>query len=344
MSGNALTATVTVLYGDNRLAISERVDAARTQLDPTGLSTSLFDQASGEIAEVAAAAGSPGFFGAERLVICRNLVSAGSGGRKRRSKQGDADESDPLSFLGSIAPGVRVLIIEETLSNADEKRLRSFASDITVEDVSVPRGRSLIDWTCERARIHQTTIDGATATRLVEALFPGTWRQASRRDDIPPDLQRLDVELAKLAVAAGERGEITGELIDELVPNAESLDIWGLTNAIADRDRSRAVKQLELALAQGQAPEMILGQLSAQFETFAAVNAAAGRPNERVAARTGLTEGRLRQAARSARGYSRSDLRRAFGEIRRVDFGIKQGHFEPEEALVSLVASLADRS
>lgn len=343
MSSNALTATVTVLHGDNRLAISERVDAARAELDPTGLSTSIFDQASSDISEVASAAGSPGFFGAERLVICRNLVSAGSGGRRRRSKKSEPDESDSLSFLGSIAPGVRVLIVEESLSNADEKRLRSFAPDITVENVTVPRGRSLIDWTCERARIHQVTIDGATATRLVEALFPGTWRQASRRDDVPPDLQRLDIELAKMAVAAGDRAEITGELIDSLVPNAEALDIWGLTNAIADRDRGRAVKQLELALAQGQAPEMILGQLTAQFETFAVVNSAAGRPNESVASRTGLSEGRLRQAGRSARNYSRADLRRAFDEIRRVDFGIKQGHFEPENALVSLVAGLADR-
>lgn len=343
MSTHPLTATVTVLHGDNRLAIGERVDTARATLDPTGLSTSVFEQAHASIADVASAVGSPGFFGSDRLVICQNLVSAGSGSRRRKSKKADADDSDPLSFLSSIAPGVWVLIVEESLSSADERRLRSFAPDVAVEDVTVPRGRSLIDWTCERARVHQVVIDGATATRLVEALFPGTWRQASRRDDVPPDLHRLDVELAKLAVAAGESGEISGHLIDSLVPNAEALDIWGLSNAIADRDRGRAIKQLELALDQGQAPEMILGQLTSQFETFAVVEAAGGRPNDAVAARTGLSEGRLRQAARAAKGYRRQDLQQAFAEIRRVDFGIKQGHFEPEDALTSLVADLAAR-
>lgn len=342
MATNPLPATVTVLHGDNRLEIGERLDAARSQIDPTSLSTSIFEQASTSIAEIASAAGSPGFFGAERLVICHNLIGPGTSGRRRRSRKTEkADDADPLTFLRNVAPGVWVVIVEEFLPQADERRLRQFASQIQVENVQVPRGRALIDWTCERARKHLAVIDGATATRLVEALFPGTWRQQSRRDDVPPDLHRLDTELAKLAIAAGENGEISGEMVSTLVANADALDIWGLSNAIADRDRSRAIKQLELALDSGQPPEMILAQLAAQFETFAIVSAAGVRPINTVATQTGLSEGRLRQATRSARNYSRADLSRALKKIRDVDFGTKQGSFEPENALAGLVSELA---
>jgi DNA polymerase III delta subunit len=342
MAANPLTAAVTVLHGDNRLEITERVRAARAAIDPTGFSTSLFEQSTNHIQDVASAVGSPGFFGAERLVICHNLVTPLAGARRRKSVKSEND-SDPLSLLGNIAPGVWMLIVEDSLKSADEKRVRSFCQDVAVENIQVPRGRMLIDWTCERARQYQAMMDGATATRLVEALFPGTWRQAARREDVPPDLYRLDSEIAKLAISAGTEGEITAAMITDLVPNEDAVDIWGLSNAIADRDQSKAIKQLALALDSGQAAEMILGQLSAQFETFAVINAAAGRPISTIANRTGLSEGRLKQASRSARNYSRQDLRRALCEIRDTDFGIKQGLHEPEDALSSLVAGLAHR-
>jgi DNA polymerase III delta subunit len=342
VNANPLTSPITVLLGDNRLEVRERVDRARTSIDPTGLSTSTIDSASNAVDDVAAAIGSPGFFGADRLVICFNLVTPSAGGRRRKASKSDP-EADPLNVLSRIAPGVWLVIVEDSLSATDEKRVRTHARDVQVERLSVPRGRALIDWTSQRARMHQATIDGASATRLLEALFPGSWRQAARRDDSPPDLYRLDSELAKLAVAAGEQAEITGKMIGDLVPNADELDIWGLSNAIADRDQSRAIKQLEQAIEAGQVPEMILAQLAAQFETFAVVNAARGRPVASVASRSGLSEGRLRQAGRSARNYSRVELSLALQEIRDTDFGIKQGHFEPEDALASLVAGLSRR-
>jgi DNA polymerase III subunit delta len=340
VTANPLSAQVTLLHGENQLEINERVRTARETIDPTGLSTSTFENASSEIADIASAVGSPGFFGADRIVICHDLITPTSG---RRKKSADGNSGDPLAFLGTVAPGVWVIVIEKSLKSADEKRVRSLSSNASVEEVAVPRGRTLIDWACERARQHGAVLDGATATRLVEALYPGTWRQAARRDDIPPDLYRLDSEIAKLAIAAGSNGEISGAMISELISNEDALDIWGLSNAIADRDQAKAIKQLELALDSGQPPEQILGQLVAQFETFAVVNAAKGRSNDAVASRTGLSEGRLRQASRSARNYDRTELSRAVLEIRDVDFGIKQGLHEPEDAIVSLVAGLARR-
>jgi DNA polymerase III subunit delta len=338
MVSDSLDSVVTVIHGDNRLEIQERLGAVRERIDPNGLSTSVFDQPHSAIGELASAVGSPGFFGANRLVICHDLIKPSTG--RRRSRSGAADEQ-ALSALSEIAPGVYLLLIEESITKADEKRLRDRSPDITIEEVLTPRGRTLIDWICERARKRRSVIDGAAATRLAESLFPGTWRQVARRDDVPPDLYRLDTEIAKLSAAAGNGGEITGEMIAELVVNVDEQDMWGLSNAISDRDASRAVRQLEKALEDGQPPEMILGQLTAQFETLAVAISARSQPPAAVASRTGISEGRLRQASRSARSFTRSDVRRALIELRDFDFGVKQGLHEPEEALVSLVARLA---
>lgn len=343
MAPGGLESPITILHGDNALEIRDRINHARESIDPGGLSTSVFEDASRSLEEIAGAVGSPGFFGSDRLVICHGLVNPSSGGRRRKASQKD-QSGDPLEFLRNTAPGVWVIVVESSLLSQDEKRLSDIAPGLKVLRVTVPRGRGLIDWTCERARSHDAMLDGASATRLVEALFPGTWREAARRDDVAPDLHRLDAEIAKLAVSVGPGGEITSTTVADLVPNADAVDIWGLSNAIADRDQARAIKQLELSLETGQAPEAILGQLAAQFESFAIVQAARGRSNGAVAKMTGLTEGRIRQASRSARNYSRVDLRRAIVEIRDADFGIKQGLHDPADALTGLVAGLARRT
>jgi DNA polymerase III delta subunit len=342
MNDFSLTAAVTVLTGENKLEIQERLLAARQQVDPTSLSTSVFENGKSELAEIQASVGSPGFFGSERLVICHSLMGNGTG-RKRGSKKSD-DGPDAYGCIASVAPGVRLILVEETISKPGERKLRSAWPDIEILTIDVPRGRALVDWTCRRASRYETSIDGATAARLVEALFPSSWRQRARRDDVPPDLVRLDTELRKLATAAGENSEITAELVSELIPSVDTLDIWGLSNAISERDPERAVRQLQSSLDNGQAPEMILGQLAAQFETFAIVAASRGIPIERVASQTGLTEGRLKQSARASRNYQRNELARALSEIRRIDFGSKQGILEIENGLMSLVADLARRT
>jgi DNA polymerase III delta subunit len=337
-----LSSRVILIHGENRLAIEERTRVIRGELDPTGFSTSVFENARDSIAEVAAAAGSPGFFGAVRLVIAHDLVSgAGAGLRGRRKQAGSAE--DRLGFLANVPEGVFVLLIEGTVSAADERNLKSRADKLHVERFDVPRGRDLVSWVVERARQYGADIDTRTATGLVEALFPGTWRAQARRDDVPPDLFRLDRELAKLSASAGSGGEITAETVAELVPEASFLSMWGLSNAIADQDPSGAVRELESALNNAQAPEAILGQLTAQFETFAILVAGQTRSLDSLATTSGLSEGRLRQAARAARQFRREDLSWALGEIRRVDFGTKQGLLESREALPALVADLASR-
>jgi DNA polymerase III delta subunit len=170
VSEHVLQASITVFHGDNRLEISERLSSVRNAIDPTGLSTSVFEQASTSVPDIAVAVGSPGFFGAERLVICFNLISPTSGSRNRRSAKSEASNDEPLPILQGIAPGVRLVVVEDSLTQADERRIRKQATDIHIVNVRVPRGRALVDWTCERARRHGATIDGASATSLIEAL------------------------------------------------------------------------------------------------------------------------------------------------------------------------------
>jgi DNA polymerase-3 subunit delta len=177
---------------------------------------------------------------------------------------------------------------------------------------------------------------------LLAALFPGSWQAVARRDDVPPNLFRLDSELAKLAIAAGDEHPITADHISALVPDAEAEDVWGITNAIMQRDAARAIQEIERAYLLGSAAEGILGQLTSQFEVLA-VASLAGKSTgiEELASATGLSEARIRQSGRSVSSFPAQRIAAALDALRDLDAGAKSGLIDLTDALVPVVARMA---
>lgn len=335
-----------VLHGTNSLGIQERARLLRDQSDPSGINTTTLDQAAGRIGDLRSACCAVGFFGTNRVVIARDLVTARGTRRKRRTtKNEDGSPLDQvIGVMNDVPPATVLIVIEESVGPAEERALKTVTHEVRIERLDVPRGRELVTWTTNRARLYGAEFEHGAAEQLLEALFPGSWSARPRRDDVPPDLYRLDTEIAKLAVAAGTGGPITAGQIVALVPGAEALNIWGLTNAIAAGNPASAVQEIERELASGTPAEMIIGQLVGQFETFAALLVQDGSADIRaVAGETGLSEARLQQATRSIRHFSQERVRRALSALRDTDFAAKQGHIDAQEALTGIVVQLATR-
>ncbi|MDI3341505.1 MAG: DNA polymerase III subunit delta [Sphaerobacter sp.] len=329
---------ILVLHGANRLGIDERVRELRDAHDPQGLTTTVVEDAASHLADLRSACLSPGFFGTNRLVIARDLLSARPAGRGRR---GGSDRREVVDLLAQVPPSTVLVVVESELGAADERALRAAVPDLSVERHEVPRGRELVDWVRARARRYGVTVEPDAATRLLEALFPTAWRAVARRDDVPPDLYRLDAEVAKLATAAGPDGTVTPDLVAELVPDAEATNLWGLTDAIVAGDPAAAVREAERALATGTAAELLLGQLVSQFEVFAVLAAGERHSPAALAAETGISEARLKQAGQVARRFSRQRIARGLAALREVDVATKQGEAETADLLVGVVARLA---
>ncbi|HUZ02811.1 MAG TPA: hypothetical protein VMU89_20920 [Thermomicrobiaceae bacterium] len=328
-----------LLLGTDRLAIDERLRSLRLEHDPSGINTTIFDQAAAQLGGLRSAALAPGFFGTARVVVARDLfaepVRAGSSGRARASER-----SAVLALLAEIPDSTVLIVAQSAASPVELREIRDQVSSIRVETFEVPRGRELIDWVHDRAKLYEVSIESDAAVRLVEALFPAGWRAVARRDDVPPDLFRLDREIAKLSSAASD-GVITAAVVDDLVAGVESSNIWGLTDAIAAGDAAAAIREAERAVATGTAPEVLIGQLAAQYETFAALAAGESAGVSTVAAETGITEARLQQATRAARRFPISRVRRGLAQLRDVDVGSKRGEIDAEDLLLGIVAQLA---
>lgn len=333
---------ITLLHGANRLAIDERVRGLRTENDPSGINTTVIERASEHIGELRANALASGFFGETRLVIARDLFGESAGTRARRggrSRTSSRDEA--IVVLKEVPESTLLVIVEQALAPTEARALKGSVQKLDVEQFDVPRGRDLVRWVQQRAEECGAGIADDASTRLLEALFPTSWRSVARRDDQPPDLYRLQAEVEKLATAAGEGGTINPSLINSLVPGAESANIWGLTDAIAAGDAAAAVREVERALATGTVAEALIAQLAAQFETLDALVAAGPAGTGAVAAETGLTEGRLRQASQSARRFSAERVSRGLAALRSIDVAAKRGEIETEDTLVGVVARLA---
>ncbi len=331
---------ITIFHGTDRLTVEERIADARASMDPTGISTTIIDNASSDLSSVRSAAGAIGFFGTGRLVVARDLLSTGS--KRGRKSKSDSSAESVVDILAGIPRETTLFVVELQLDPKTEREIRKVVPDVSIERYDVPRGRTLVEWTSERARRYDAIIGQEEARALLEALFPGNWATESRRDDVPPDLYRLDSEIAKLATAAGSGETIMAGHISALVPGADAQDFWGITNAIMDRDASRAVVELERAFSHGSAAEAILGQITSQFEALAVASTAErGMPLSQVAAVSGLSEGRLRQASRAATAFPVARIADALDALRQLDADTKQGLIDVTNALVPLVAALA---
>jgi DNA polymerase-3 subunit delta len=94
-------------------------------------------------------------------------------------------------------------------------------------------------------------IDGATLNEFVSR--------------IGPDVRRLTNEVEKLATAALPQTRITGELVEQLVPNVREVDHFALTDSLVAGKRERAMSLLAKALDDGAEPLQLLGLIAYNY-------------------------------------------------------------------------------
>jgi DNA polymerase-3 subunit delta len=150
------------------------------------------------------------------------------------------------------------------------------------------------------------------------------------------DIARIAVEIEKLSLFAGNR-TVTVEDIGALVPDARATTIFALVNAIARRDRVRALEFLDTLTRDGEYLPLALAFLSTQFRLALAAREAGLKSGSQVQShftRMGVPmwSSRADQVYQTAAKFSKAQLERAMKSIFEADRGLRDAR--PDDRVV----------
>jgi DNA polymerase-3 subunit delta len=243
-----------------------------------------------------------------------------------RGKKGKAGGMSPRAFAQGLAdyvpslPDTTVLavLVPESL-DVGHPLVKAAQRHGKVRSFALPRGAQLETWLIGRAR--EARLLPEAAHLLVSA--------------VGDDLRLLAGEVEKLATYAGTGGTIGAAEVQMLTPVARQSRVFDLTDALARRDRPRALALLHELLAQGESPLGIVALASFQTRALLQVKLLAERrmSADQIAREAGLAPFVAEKSLPLARQFSVEQLEDAHRALLEVDTALKRSRMTPEMAL-----------
>jgi DNA polymerase III subunit delta len=262
-------ASVCVLFGDDSFLKRQVGRCLRRGVlgeDEADFSLTTFPGPTAMLADVLEELSTLAMFGSRRLVVVE-----------------EADEfvtrfRSELEDYVSRPKAKGVLALEVKSWPANTRLYKAVAATGLAIECTAPPGARLARWLVTWAKnVHHTKLSQPVAEQLVEM--------------VGPELGLLDQELAKLALAATDAGQITSAMLQQLVGSWRAKTAWEMLDAALDGKTAEALTQLDRLILAGEHPVAILAQISASLRRLAAatrVILAAEASGRRVAVRDAL--------------------------------------------------------
>lgn len=186
----------------------------------------------------------------------------------------------------------------------------------------------------ELVKRHGLKLGGAELAALVEAAAG--------------DASRLASEIEKLSLFVGTERSVTMEDLRALVPNAAESTIFELVQALGKRDRTAALRSLDLLAREGEYLPLALSFVSTQFRLALAakeakVASAQQAQNFFTKAGVRIWRERAEQVAATAAAFTKEHLARALALIYETDKRFRDGYRDDRMIMEMLVLALTER-
>jgi len=331
---------IAVVLGTDSITAQAHVTRLLDELDPRRANTNELDGQSASIGELQSAVGTAGFFGVRAVVVHNLLARMGRAGGSERER--DLTRASPSlnvsleSLFAAVAPENALILVDLSLISLPAAVKRLLPIDSGVYSSAPPRGSRLVAWTIAAAATAGAPLDTATATFLLQRLFPQTWTRqpANPRFDHPPDLGLIQQEVNKLSLAAYP-DSITRKHIELMVNTGEDDRIFSFVDAAYAGQLPAALEQLAKILEVGEDPMRVSILLDQQAELAGVIDAAAGLDVSEVGRAIGLANPqRLRGISRCIQFASPGHAHRRILAARYADRLVKRGQLRaPEDGL-----------
>jgi DNA polymerase-3 subunit delta len=166
----------------------------------------------------------------------------------------ETDEEIIIRYLNRPADSTVVIFIADDLDKR-KKLTKTLLANCNVVEFPACKDAEAKAWARTRLKELKTTADDRVLTEIVRLV--GT------------NLQTLYSELDKLVAAAVETGQITMELVEELIDRSRELSNFDLGDQLIAGDRRRALETLHRLLEDEVQPVMLLGLIASNYHRLA---------------------------------------------------------------------------
>ncbi len=266
-------------------------------------------------------------FATSRLVVGINAEAALP---RARSAAAEQIREELAAYFADPTPGV-VVALECTRYDARERDDKAKAERVAKFYDAVP------------VKVEMDRLSAEDTFRACRALAERKGLKASPdvlaelTDMMGGDLARLESELEKLSLFVSGDRELTREELELLTPEARQGGVFELTDALARKDRSRALDIVHTLAAGGAYWPMQLTLLASLFRQALAARELGARDSRQLVAalqRVGVRiwPGRAQQLLGVARQFSKAELERALGRFFEADRDLRRER--PDDRLI----------
>jgi DNA polymerase-3 subunit delta len=217
-----------------------------------------------------------------------------------------------------LADSENVLILYERQGMLKKDKLVSFIEKHgQVQEFLPLSGASLKKWTKEEFKKLGREIDEDALDLLLEFVAGDLWQMSN--------------EIAKLSGYAPLR--VKKEDVSAMVKPKAEVNIFETIDAIAVRDKKKAVDLLKNHIEKGDSPIYLLAMIASQMRNIISVKGLNG-------ANPGMNPFVARKSVQQAKNFSLEDLKRIYGRISQLDTEIKVGKIDPDIVLDVLISEI----
>ncbi len=167
------------------------------------------------------------------------------------------------------------------------------------------------------------------------------------KEHLGSDLSALQREIEKIWLYVAEETsvseeEVSGALVQRVVGGGRSHSIFELTNAVGDKNITKAIRLLNHLLSEGAHPLYILTMLTRQWRQFAVARETldSGEPESSVSKKVPMPPGLFRRFLQQLHLWQSGEIRQAFERSLSADSQLKGGSLSPGFVLEGLLLDL----
>jgi DNA polymerase III subunit delta len=200
-----------------------------------------------------------------------------------------------------------------------------------VRRCDAPRARALPSRIRQDAEKRGFTLSQGAAALLVERMGTSTLR--------------LQTELDRLALWAGDGGEVSAEDLESMVADTSEEVMWNLSDAIVDRDRPTAAAAAARLAGQGESVTPLVYQMAKRLREarLALAGLDAGRSPRELEASLPMHPYAAKLLLRRVQGASSRSLRASTCAVADLEWWTRGGSDYPEEVALALAVARATR-